>query len=70
MEFIVDQVKENVQWSISSSLKRYYNKVKKDSYLQICVWDSVVNSMMLHQPFRYYLVIEVEKMLLNLFLIQ
>ena len=57
------RVKENVQWGISTSLKRYYNKVKKEfPYLQICVWDSRwFNSMMLHQPFKYYLVIEVEK---------
>lgn len=57
------KVNENVQWSISTSLKRYYNKVKKEfPYLQICVWDSRwFNSMMLHQPFKYYLVIEVEK---------
>lgn len=48
---------------VSSSLKRIYNKISKEfPYLQICVWDSRwFNDLMLHQLFRYYLVIEVEK---------
>lgn len=48
---------------ISPSLKRIHNKVAKEfPYAQICVWDSRwFNDLMLHQLFRYYLVIEVEK---------
>ncbi|MDI3322421.1 DUF6577 family protein [Pinibacter soli] len=49
--------------AISSSLKRIHNKISKEfPYVQICVWDSRwFNDLMLHQLFRYYLVIEVEK---------
>jgi hypothetical protein len=48
---------------VSSSLKRIYNKISKEfPFLQICVWDSRwFNNLMLHQLFKYYLVIEVEK---------
>lgn len=47
----------------SSYLKRIFNKVTKEfPYLQTCVWDSRwFNNLMLHQLFKYYLVIEVEK---------
>lgn len=49
--------------AVSSSLKRIHNKIAKEfPYLQTCVWDSRwFNDLMLHQLFRYYLVIEVEK---------
>ncbi|MCW3084034.1 MAG: Uncharacterized protein JWP12_1400 [Bacteroidetes bacterium] len=49
--------------NVSSSLKRIYNRVNKEfPYIQICVWDSRwFNEFMLHQMFRFYLVIEVEK---------
>ena len=49
--------------AVSSSLKRIHNKISKEfPYTQICVWDSRwFNELMLHQLFRYYLVIEVEK---------
>ncbi|RZK25864.1 MAG: hypothetical protein EOO43_04405 [Flavobacterium sp.] len=55
--------KDNFQPTISPSLKRHYNKIAKEfPYLQLCVWDSRwLNDLMLHQLFRYYLVIEVEK---------
>lgn len=48
---------------VSPSLKRIYNKISKEfPFLQICVWDSRwFNDLMLHQLFKYYLVIEVEK---------
>jgi hypothetical protein len=48
---------------ISSSLKRLHNKIAKEfPFIQICVWDSRwFNDLMLHQLFKYYLVIEVEK---------
>ena len=49
--------------TISPSLKRLYNKIAKEfPYIQLCVWDSRwFNDLMLHQIFRYYLIIEVEK---------
>ncbi len=49
--------------NISSSLKRIYNRINREfPYLQVCVWDSRwFNEFMLHQIFKYYLVIEVEK---------
>lgn len=48
---------------VSASLKRIHNKIAKEfPYVHICVWDSRwFNDLMLHQLFRYYLVIEVEK---------
>lgn len=55
--------KDSFNPNISSSLKRIYNRLNKEfPYLQVCVWDSRwFNEFMLHQLFRYYLVIEVEK---------
>src|SRR3982751_5610226 len=46
---------------VSSSLKRIHNKISKEfPYAQMCVWDSRwFDDLMLHQLFRYYLVIEV-----------
>lgn len=48
---------------IKPALKRLYNKVHRDfPYINCCVWDSAwLNSLMRHQPFRHYTVIEVEK---------
>lgn len=48
---------------VSTSLKRIYNKIKREfPYITFCVWDSVwLNDLMRHQPFKHYLVIEVEK---------
>ncbi len=48
---------------VSTSLKRIYNKIKREfPYITFCVWDSIwLNDLMLHQPFKHYLVIEVEK---------
>lgn len=48
---------------ISSSLKRVHNKVKREfPYAIFCVWDTKwLNEFMLHQQFRHYQVIEVEK---------
>lgn len=49
--------------TLSPSLKRLYNKISREfPFLEICVWDSRwFNDLMLHQLFKYYLVIEVEK---------
>ena len=48
---------------ISSKMKTVHSKLKREfPYLQICIWDtSVLNEFMLHQPGRFYLLIEVEK---------
>jgi hypothetical protein len=57
------QLKKQFIPSLSNPLKRIYNRVHKEyPLLQICVWDSRwFSNFMLHQLFRYYLVIEVEK---------
>lgn len=48
---------------ISNWLKRIFNKVKREfPYTTFCVWDSAwLNDLMRHQPFKHYVVIEVEK---------
>lgn len=48
---------------ISSPLKKIYIRLQKQfPYLQICVWHtSVINELMLHQPGRFYSLVEVEK---------
>lgn len=48
---------------ISSNLKKIYAKLHKQfPYLKICVWHTaVLNELMLHQPGRFYTLIEVEK---------
>jgi len=51
------------QPNISNSLKRVFNKVKREfPYITFCIWDTVwLNDFMRHQPFKHYVVIEVEK---------
>lgn len=48
---------------VSGSLKKIYNKIKREfPYITFCVWDSAwLNDLMRHQPFKHYLVVEVEK---------
>lgn len=48
---------------ISNSLKRVFKKVKHEfPYITFCIWDTVwLNDFMRHQPFKHYVVIEVEK---------
>lgn len=48
---------------IPNKIKTGYNKIKKNfPYLNICLWNtSVFNEFMLHQPGRFYLLVEVEK---------
>lgn len=48
---------------ISSHLKMIYTRLHKQfPYLQICVWyTSIINELMLHQPGRFYTLVEVEK---------
>lgn len=51
------------QPNISNNLKRVFNKVKREfPYINFCIWDTVwLNDFMRHQPFKHYVVIEVEK---------
>ena len=48
---------------VSTALKKIYNKIKREfPFITYCVWDSAwFNSLMRHQPFRHYIVVEVEK---------
>ena len=48
---------------LSSNLKRIYNKINKELPLvNLCVWDSrLFNEFMIHQLFRYFIVVETEK---------
>ena len=48
---------------VSGPLKRIYTKIKRGfPYIIFCVWDSTwFNDLMRHQPFRHYIVVEVEK---------
>jgi len=61
-KFSIEQGKLFVP-DISSKMKSVYKKLKKEfPYLKICIWHtSVLNEFMVHQPFRFYLIIEVEK---------
>lgn len=51
------------QPNISNSLKRVFNRVKREfPYITFCIWDTVwLNDFMRHQPFKHYVVMEVEK---------
>ncbi|WP_262250343.1 DUF6577 family protein [Parapedobacter soli] len=51
------------QPNISTTLKRIFNKVKREfPYITFCIWDTVwLNDFMRHQPFKHYVVMEVEK---------
>jgi hypothetical protein len=48
---------------VSSILRTLYNKIHKQfPYLQICIWNtSVLNELMIHQPGRFYTLVETEK---------
>ncbi len=48
---------------VSNSLKKIYNQIKREfPYITFCVWDNAwLNDLMRHQPFKHYLVVEVEK---------
>lgn len=51
------------QPNISNGLKRIFNKVKREfPYITFCIWNTVwLNDFMRHQPFKHYIVLEVEK---------
>ena len=44
-------------------MKSIYKKLKKEfPYLKTCIWNtSILNEFMVHQPGRFYLIVEVEK---------
>lgn len=48
---------------ITPKIKKIYNKVKNEfPYLNICIWNtSVINEFMLHQPNKFYYIVEIEK---------
>ncbi len=48
---------------LSPNLRRIYNKVKKElPFINFCIWDSRwFNEFMIHQLFKYHIVVEVEK---------
>ncbi len=48
---------------ISSKIKSLHSKLKKEfPYLRICIWNtSFLNEFMIHQPGRFYILIEVDK---------
>jgi hypothetical protein len=48
---------------LSTTLKNLYKDVQRQfPFIQICVWStSVYNEFMLHQPGRYYILVEVDK---------
>lgn len=51
------------QPNISIRLKRLFNKVKREfPYISFCIWDTAwLNDFMRHQPFKHYVVLEIEK---------
>lgn len=48
---------------ISSKIKSIHSKLKREfPYLEFCIWNtSLFNEFMIHQPVRFYILIEVEK---------
>jgi hypothetical protein len=48
---------------ISLKIKSIYTKIKKNfPYLRMCIWNtSSLNEFMIHQPGRFYVIIEVDK---------
>tara|TARA_B100000929_G_scaffold286985_1_gene272951 strand:+ start:838 stop:1566 length:729 start_codon:yes stop_codon:yes gene_type:complete len=55
--------KEQYCPNIDLKLTRIFNKVmKKFPYAEVCIWNTKwLNEFMRHQPFKFYIVIEVEK---------
>lgn len=51
------------QPNISNDLKKIFNKVKRAfPNINFCIWDTVwLHDFMRHQPFKHYIVLEVEK---------
>lgn len=61
-KFIIGEGKNFIP-EISPKMKKINSKLKKEfPYLKICIWNtSALNEFMVHQPGRFYLLIEVEK---------
>ncbi|WP_338078493.1 DUF6577 family protein [Aquirufa ecclesiirivi] len=61
-KFIIEK-KGNFIPDVSPKMKTIHHKlIKSFPYLKICIWNtSALNEFMLHQPGRFYLLIEVEK---------
>jgi len=61
-KFIIGERKNFIP-EITSKMKAIHTKLKKQfPYLKICMWNtSALNEFMIHQPGRFYLLIEVEK---------
>jgi hypothetical protein len=61
-KFIIGQGKNYVP-EVSTKLKTLYGKLKRQfPYLKMCLWNtSVINEFMVHQPGKFYLLVEVEK---------
>ncbi len=61
-KFIIGNVK-NYSTEITPKLKSLYSKLNKVfPYLNICLWNtSIFNEFMVHQPGRFYILVEVEK---------
>lgn len=61
----VYEIDSNISFqpNISNILKRLFNKVKREfPYITFCVWDTMwLHDFMRHQPFKHYVVMEVEK---------
>jgi hypothetical protein len=57
------EVGRNFVPQVSSKLKFLYHKLHKQfPYLQICIWNtSILNELMIHQPGRFYTLVETEK---------
>lgn len=61
-KFVIGEA-QSYQPEVNLQLKKLYNKVhKKFPYVELSVWNtSVLNQFMVHQPFRFFIILEVEK---------
>lgn len=61
-KFVIGQGKIFIP-EISSKIKSIHSKIVKEfPYLNLCIWDtSSFNEFMIHQPGRFYILVEVEK---------
>lgn len=59
--------KKSFQPEITNTVKKLYNKVHSNyPYVNCCIWESRwINSLMRHQTFKQYIIIEVEKDVVN-----
>ena len=59
-KFVFGETKKFIP-EVSSKLNMIYNKLKKElPYIDLCVWNtSIINEFMLHQPGKFFTLIEV-----------